>query len=334
MQRMANSVAAKIQPIAAHVRKCLDRHRTGVVAGVVSNTSVPPLFVAFQGPQGSGKTFLTSHLSKVLSAAPHNLSVAVLSIDDLYLPHDGLVRVAQTHPNNLLLTGRGQPGTHDVPLGTKLLQELKTINSPSPGNSVNAGESEGVRLPFFDKSLYGGEGDRVPDAGAIVRPPLDVVLFEGWCVGFCPSDPAEIKRRFSQRIPDLEGILDLQTSFKEEDILQINENLWEYVRWWEFFDVFVQVKPPDATPYSLIYKWRLQQEHNMKAANGGKGMTDEQVKTFVDRYIPGYVFFSNGIEHGYVDPASGTRRLPPWLGSGGLKISIDEERNLISADEF
>ncbi|KAL5532005.1 hypothetical protein ACEPAF_5569 [Sanghuangporus sanghuang] len=332
---MANSVAAKIQPIAAHVRKCLDRHRTGVVVGGVStSTSVPPLFVAFQGPQGSGKTFLTSHLSKVLSAAPHNLSVAVLSIDDLYLPHDELVRVAQTHPNNLLLSGRGQPGTHDVPLGTKLLQELKAINSSSSlGSSDNAGESRGIRLPFFDKSLYSGQGDRVPNAGSIVRPPLDVVLFEGWCVGFCSSDPAGIKCRFSQRIPDLEGILDLQTSFKEEDILQINENLWEYVAWWEFFDVFVQVKPPDATPYSLIYKWRLQQEHNMRASNGGKGMTDEQVKTFVDRYIPGYVFFSDGIEHGYVDPVSGTRRLPPWLGSG-LKISIDEERNLVSVDEF
>lgn len=27
-----------------------------------------------------------------------------------------------------------------------------------------------------------------------------------------------------------------------------------------------------------IYKWRLQQEHEMKAKKGGQGMTDEQVK--------------------------------------------------------
>lgn len=39
-----------------------------------------------------------------------------------------------------------------------------------------------------------------------------------------------------------------------------------------------KIAPPKETPYSLIYKWRLQQEHNMKANNGGKGMTDEQVK--------------------------------------------------------
>lgn len=29
----------------------------------------------------------------------------------------------------------------------------------------------------------------------------------------------------------------------------------------------------------LIYKWRLHQEHEMKAKNGGQGMSDEQVKT-------------------------------------------------------
>lgn len=42
----------------------------------------------------------------------------------------------------------------------------------------------------------------------------------------------------------------------------------------------LKVKPPDETPYSLIYKWRLQQEHNMKAKNGGRGMTDEEVKKY------------------------------------------------------
>ncbi|EJD08061.1 P-loop containing nucleoside triphosphate hydrolase protein [Fomitiporia mediterranea MF3/22] len=340
---MATSVSAKIEPIIAHVKACLERHRPTSVAsesgGVnVNSKAVPTLFVAFQGPQGSGKTFLTSHLHKALSAPPHNLSVAVLSIDDLYLPHDGLVHVARTHPNNRLLAGRGQPGTHDVPLGTRLLEELSAINdnlylsSESGGSEKDGADRKEVRFPFFDKSLYDGEGDRVADGGPIVRPPLDVVLFEGWCVGFCPTNPDEIRRRFAQHMPDLEGILDLQAVFKEEDIFQINQNLWDYTKWWEFFDVFIQVKPPDSTPYSLIYKWRLQQEHDMKGKNGGRGMTDEQVKTFVDRYIPGYVFFADGIEHGYVG-ASGVRHAPRWLGNG-LKVAIDEERNLVSVDKF
>lgn len=36
----------------------------------------------------------------------------------------------------------------------------------------------------------------------------------------------------------------------------------------------------------------------MKARNGGTGMSDNQVKAFVDRYIPGYVFFGSGVQQG------------------------------------
>ncbi|KAH8115344.1 hypothetical protein DFH11DRAFT_1877101 [Phellopilus nigrolimitatus] len=260
------------QSIASHVKTCLERHRaSGAVSGV---GSAPPLFVAFQGPQGSD--ILISQLRRVLSA----------------------------HPHNVLLSGRGQPGTHDVPLGSRLLSELKAIND------AKASDAGTVRFPAFDKSLFEGQGDHVEGSGSLVRAPLVVVLFGGWCY-----------------IPDIDGTLDLR-AVRREDVLAINASLWEYVQWWDFFDAFVQVKPPDETPYSLIYKWRLQQEHNMKAKNGGKGMTDAQVKTFVDRYIPGYVFFAKGIERGYVD-ASGERRLPRWLGNG-LKVAIDEERELVS----
>lgn len=53
----------------------------------------------------------------------------------------------------------------------------------------------------------------------------------------------------------------------------------------------------------------------MKARNGGKGMTDEQVKVFIDRYIPGYHFFGDGIIAGGTDPRSGKPIRPPWLRS-------------------
>ena len=111
----------------------------------------------------------------------------------------------------------------------------------------------GVRLPVFDKSLFGGEGDRVPgDAGPLIHPPLDLVLFEGWCVGFSPSSPSSIHSKYTSPIPDLDGILDLASLCRVEDILEINERLREYVEWWEFFDAFVQIRPPCETPYSLI----------------------------------------------------------------------------------
>lgn len=241
----------------------------------------------------AGKTFLTTQLRQTLTSAPYNLSVAILSIDDLYHTHDALQTIALKHPQNILLAGRGLPGTHDVALGSEILRRLKCINSSAlaleaqtqiqtqdeAGGVIEKGKDVGgIRLPVFDKSLFGGQGDRIPSAGPLIQPPLDVVLFEGWCVGFCPTSPASIAFKFKKPIPDLEGILDLKSFCGIEDVLDINERLKGYVEWWDFFDAFVQIKPPDETPYSLIYMWRLQQEHDMKSKNGGRGMTDEEVK--------------------------------------------------------
>ena len=33
-----------------------------------------------------------------------------------------------------------------------------------------------------------------------MRPPVDVVLFEGWCVGFYPISREEIERRFARPV--------------------------------------------------------------------------------------------------------------------------------------
>ena len=115
--------------MSSHVLAQLDSHRSHHEKQGTSLPSIPPVIVGVQGPQGSGKTFLTSILRETLQSAPHNLSVAVLSLDDLYLTHDGLVALAAAHPQNALLKGRGQPGTHDVPLGTEVLNKLKRINN-------------------------------------------------------------------------------------------------------------------------------------------------------------------------------------------------------------
>lgn len=176
---------------------------------------------------------MTNQLKSVLSASPHNYNVAVLSIDDLYLPHSGLKEVAERYPDNALLSGRGQPGTHDIPLGTSILAALKEINEA---------EGQEVQFPVFEKSLFNGEGDRV-EGGPTVRAPLDIVILEGWCVGFCPVPTQTIDERYETPIPDLEGLLDLK-SFKKDHIQQINDNLWAYVEWWSHFDCFIQVCCP------------------------------------------------------------------------------------------
>ncbi|KAI0753104.1 P-loop containing nucleoside triphosphate hydrolase protein [Daedaleopsis nitida] len=312
-----------IPHMSSHILAQLDEHRAQHAGQRSTGEATPPLIVGVQGPQGSGKTFLTSILRDTLQAAPHHLSVAVLSLDDLYLPHEGLVALAQAHPENPLLKGRGQPGTHDVPLGTGVLNKLKQINVPST-------EEPSVELPSFDKSLFNGEGDRAP--GALVRPPVDVVLFEGWCVGFYPIPREEVERRWARPLLGLEDNFLEKRGYKIENVFEINERLRDYVSWWDLFDAFIQLKPPKDHPYDFIYRWRLQQEHHMKQRNGGKGMTDEQVERFVDRYIPGYVFFGDGVTEG-CEEASGRRKLPPWTGRA-LRVVIGESREFNATETF
>ncbi|OBZ69935.1 putative ATP-dependent kinase TDA10 [Grifola frondosa] len=288
-----------------HILSQLAAHR----ARFAGDHAVPPLIVGVQGPQGSGKTYLTSLVRDALSSPPDALSVAVLSLDDLYLPHDRLVALSIAHPENALLRGRGQPGTHDVELGTEVLRKLKYINE-------DRGE---VELPNFDKSLFSGEGDRSAK-GMLVRAPVDVVLFEGWCVGFYPISLEEIDRRWTRPVSGLVENFFESRGYRIEDVIDVNERLKAYLSWWKTFDTFIQLKPADAHPYTYIYKWRLEQEHYMKARNGGKGMTDTQVEAFVDRYIPGYVFFGDGVTQGTVND-EGEVELPPWVGRG-LRIQI------------
>lgn len=224
----------KVKYMSDHVLRQLALHR--------ERGATSPLFVAVQGPQGSGKTYLTARLQEDLNSKPHSLSVVVLSIDDLYLPHDQLVAVAKAYPDNRLLQGRGQPGTHDVKLGADILARLKRMNEPSHQDSL-------IHIPRFDKSLFGGEGDRVD--GTAVKGPVDVVVLEGWCVGFYPSIKQEIDRRFELPVPSLSGDFFRSRGFGKEDVYDINERLKDLCSWWSYFDAFIQVCP--GTPVRASY---------------------------------------------------------------------------------
>lgn len=197
-------------------------------------TKKRPLFVALQGPQGSGKSYLSAHLQKYLQEPPYSLRVAVLSIDDLYLPHEELASLASSYPLNPLWKGRGQPGTHDIGLGVQILSALQA------GDGI-------VELPRFDKSLFMGEGDRLPMDGTgttVVQPPrLDVIILEGWCVGFSSISDEDLLARWngvwkSER--EKLG-LGLDEVGRLVDVKAINDKLKNYRQLWAFFDIFVKV---------------------------------------------------------------------------------------------
>lgn len=205
-----------LEPLVAHVLRA------------VSAAHARPLFVALQGPQGSGKSYLSALL--VTQLRSHSLNVALLSLDDIYLPHAGLVSLAETHPDNTLWRGRGQPGTHDVSLGLQVLTQLK--------------EGKSVEIPRFEKSLFDGEGDRLPagsEGAVVVAPPVDIVIFEGWCVGFYPVSLDELDARWDGAWAEERQRLRMDDSVRKQDVLDANEALKNYIPMWDFFDIFVQV---------------------------------------------------------------------------------------------
>jgi len=186
-----------------------------------------PLVVGVQGPQGSGKTHLTTILRNELISPPNNLSVASVCLDNLYLPHSELVRFANDHRHNPLLQGRGQPGTHDTPLGTKILNSLCRINEPGAEGTVS--------IPIFDKSLHSGEGDRI-ERTTVVNRPLDVIIVEGWCAGFYPVPPDTIEQRYAPS-----GGPRSSFTYRKEDVHELNELLRPYIGWWSSFHTLIQV---------------------------------------------------------------------------------------------
>lgn len=192
--------------------------------------TVRPLFVAIQGPQGSGKSYLTARVHTILTSKPYGLRVASLSLDDLYLPHSGLRHLASLYPENALWCGRGLPGTHDVQLAVNILGKLS--------------HGDLVELPRFDKSLHNGEGDRLPidGTGTLVQGLQDVVIMEGWCIGFRASSVEEIEEKWGTVWMNECQKLNLPPGLvKKEDILAVNESLKRYEDIWAFFDTFVQV---------------------------------------------------------------------------------------------
>ncbi|GIS19278.1 MAG: hypothetical protein CM15mP120_11940 [Pseudomonadota bacterium] len=90
----------------------------------------------------------------------------MVSLDDFYLSRQDRVELGRrVHP---LLVTRGVPGTHDSQLMGQVLKQM----SSSTG-------SVKPQPPQFDKGL----DDRVADIEATA----ELLVIEGWCLGFSPS---------------------------------------------------------------------------------------------------------------------------------------------------
>ncbi|KAM3532871.1 hypothetical protein MY4038_003877 [Beauveria bassiana] len=238
-----------------------------------------PLVVGLNGIQGAGKTTLVAALTAALQE--QGVHAVVCSIDDFYLSHDDQIALAAQQPDNALIQHRGEPGTHDVALAVQVFAEL-TNGQPT-------------KLPLYDKAAYQGQGDRLLESAWLPvnqpsQPPIDVLMLEGWSVGFRPVSDDEVRRRWEAPNRALH-------LHKLEHLLFVNQNLRAYDALTNLFHIFIHI---DAQDTQYVYVWRAEQEEHLRLLKGdpNAGMTRDQVIRFVDGYYPAYELYTDGIRSG------------------------------------
>ena len=210
--------------------------------------------LGISGLQGSGKSTLAAQV--VRAAGEAGLSAAGLSLDDFYLTREQRLRLAATvHP---LLATRGPPGTHDVPLALATIDALRAGDTPP--------------LPRFDKLA----DDRLPP-GQWTRPtrPLDLLVFEGWCLGV----PAEDEQALATPVNALEAGEDPDGTWRR----YCNDALArDYPALWSRLDRLWFLQPPG---FDAVYQWRSQQEQALQAASPGRrSMDPAALRRFIGHY--------------------------------------------------
>ncbi len=220
-----------------------------------------PMIAAIHGCQGSGKTTLAEYLKLQLSDA-HGLSVICASLDDFYLTHSQRQQLARTvHP---LLATRGVPGTHDCRLAITTLRQLVATDS-----------SQTVSVPRFDKAT----DDRArASEWQQVKPPVDVVIFEGWCNGITP----QAKDQLDDPVNELEQKEDPDAIWRG----YVNRALaGDYQTLFGLADYWIMLKAPS---FATVYRWRLEQEQKLAQSAAGndadKIMDEQQVARFIQHY--------------------------------------------------
>lgn len=264
LDRLQPAFTAKLKELSIDpdlLASALHRVYPPLAAWVARRKGEAPLVLGINGAQGTGKSTLCDFLKLILEQG-FGFRVAGFSLDDLYKTRAEREILARTvHP--LLLT-RGVPGTHDVALGMDILDRLRRAK---PG--------ETVAIPSFDKA----RDDRQPDAlWPRVAGPVDVIVFEGWCVGAKPQPQAAL----SQPINALEASEDPGGAWRDH----VNEHLkGDYAALFRQIDTLVMLKAPNM---AKVFEWRGLQENKLAtkvgAAASHRLMDAAAIRRFVEHY--------------------------------------------------
>jgi D-glycerate 3-kinase len=214
-----------------------------------------PLVLGLCGAQGSGKSTVADSLQRRLDL--RGLRVATLSIDDLYLPIADRAQLAlNVHP---LFRTRGVPGTHDIPLAFSVLDASR--------------DARPVSIPRFDKA----SDERAPArAWTLIDAPLDILIFEGWCVGAV----AEPESALEHPVNSLELLEDGQSLWRRH----VNACLaGPYAALFQRLDILALLAAPE---FDCVADWRTEQEQRLRRTTGnpGAGMADQEVRRFIQHF--------------------------------------------------
>ncbi|CAI7605089.1 unnamed protein product [Penicillium pancosmium] len=258
-----------------------------------------PFVLGLTGLQGSGKSTWTDALVQSLNEI-HGYKTVNISLDDLYHDHDELTR--------------GQPGTHDTKLSVAFFADVADMKTDT-------------LIPSFDKSLFNGEGGRASKerwhripAGTTI----DVIVFEGWCVGFSPLDEVDVQRRWGETTQKGDSVKYSTETLKDhsvENLLWVNGNLRQYYDLFmgpRHFDYLVHLDTDDLVN---VYEWRIQQEHALLARTNS-GMTDEEVVRFVKGYMSAYELYLDQLRKGFFQLDQSC------IDKGQLRVVLDKERKV------
>ena len=192
-----------------------------------ADLDAPPPILGIAGSQGSGKSTLAHVVAE-------RFGCATLSLDDVYLTKaERRTLAARVHP---LFATRGPPGTHDLGLLNRVLDQLR-----------RAGPGDATPLPRFDKLA----DDRAPETEWPVFPgrPTAIVL-EGWCLGA----QAQTQTMLAQPVNELERGRDADAGWRRE----INDGLaGPYAAVTQRLNRLIFLRAPD---FERVLDWRCEQE--------------------------------------------------------------------------
>ena len=210
--------------------------------------------LGISGLQGSGKSTLAAQL--VAAARQAGLAAASVSLDDFYLTAAQRRRLARdVHP---LLAIRGPPGTHDLDLALETFDALRRGHTPP--------------LPRFDKL---GDDRLAPERWTRPSAPLDLLVFEGWCLGV----PAEAEDAMREPLNPLEREEDPDGRWRRGCNTALAR---DYPPLWAQVDVLWFLQPPG---FETVHAWRGEQERALQAAHPGHtGMDDAALDRFIQHY--------------------------------------------------